>query len=361
MSVLNIPNTFITGTTIQAAPFNANFTAIQTAVNSIDNTNIGAAGIFASQLIPTTAAQATFGGLVGYKFYPATASAVPLTISGFTGQSVDLLDVTLTSGGTNAFKISSTGAATFGFALSAAGLTSTAGVAVGGALTGATTGAFSSTLSAAGLTSTAGVAVGGALTGATTGAFSSTISSSVAYGSAFVLTFPSLGSSGYTAIGAANTSTAGVTGSILNVQNQGVAALLGLDTSGNLGVAGALVAAKTVQGSSNSSTIAYVPPVYTAAGAATASTLHGVFGSTSITFSSGTIAAGGASLTGAAQFASGATYGVAVSSWAVASGTANSPMSFNVQSATATSFVIQAQQASSSTGTITVYWFAIGY
>ena len=68
MSVLVIPNTFVTGTVIQAAPFNSNFSAVATAVNSIDNTNIGAAGIFASQLIPTTTAQATFGGVLSYVF-----------------------------------------------------------------------------------------------------------------------------------------------------------------------------------------------------------------------------------------------------------------------------------------------------
>jgi hypothetical protein len=70
----------VTGTTINAAPFNTNFSAVATAVNSIDNSNIGAAGLFASQLLPTTAAQATFGGAIGYQFLAPSASTVPLTV-----------------------------------------------------------------------------------------------------------------------------------------------------------------------------------------------------------------------------------------------------------------------------------------
>lgn len=68
MSVLNTPNTFVTGTTINAAPFNTNFSAVATAVNNIDATNIGAVGLYASNLLPTNAAQATFGGTTTYTF-----------------------------------------------------------------------------------------------------------------------------------------------------------------------------------------------------------------------------------------------------------------------------------------------------
>ena len=70
-----------------------------------------------------------------------------------------------------------TGATTGNFSstVTAAGITSTNGVTAGGSIIGATTGVFSSTLSAAGITSTAGVAVGGAITGATTGAFSGNV------------------------------------------------------------------------------------------------------------------------------------------------------------------------------------------
>jgi hypothetical protein len=67
-TLCTIPYTFTTGATIQAAPFNANFAALQTCGNAIDNSNIGSAGIYASQIIPTTVGQATFGGSQTYTF-----------------------------------------------------------------------------------------------------------------------------------------------------------------------------------------------------------------------------------------------------------------------------------------------------
>jgi Chaperone of endosialidase len=104
----------VTGTTINAAPFNTNFSAVATAVNSIDNSNIGAAGIFASQLLPTTSAQATFGGTLGYNFLAPSASTTPLTISGVTSQSADIFDVTATSGGTKIWFLDKNGAMVLG-------------------------------------------------------------------------------------------------------------------------------------------------------------------------------------------------------------------------------------------------------
>ncbi len=76
MSILTIPNTFVTGAVIQAAPFNSNFTAVATAVNNIDNTNLGALGIYASQIIPTSAAQALVGGLFGIAGQNATGQVM---------------------------------------------------------------------------------------------------------------------------------------------------------------------------------------------------------------------------------------------------------------------------------------------
>jgi hypothetical protein len=63
-----IPNTFTTGTTINAAPFNANFTALATCGNNIDNSNIGSAGIYASQIICSTVATCTFGATTAVTF-----------------------------------------------------------------------------------------------------------------------------------------------------------------------------------------------------------------------------------------------------------------------------------------------------
>jgi hypothetical protein len=67
-TLCTIPFTFSTGSTIQAAPFNSNFSALQTCGNNIDNSNIGSAGLYASNLLPTTLGQATFGGSQTYLF-----------------------------------------------------------------------------------------------------------------------------------------------------------------------------------------------------------------------------------------------------------------------------------------------------
>ena len=89
MSILIIPNTLREGATINAAPFNGNFTAVATAVNNIDNTNLGALGIYASQIIPTSAAQALVGGLFGIAGQNATGQ-VNLGYDGASGASIYL-------------------------------------------------------------------------------------------------------------------------------------------------------------------------------------------------------------------------------------------------------------------------------
>ena len=153
-----VVHTFVTGETLVAVNLNANPTQWANCFQNIDYRNLGAAGIQASQVIPQSIAQATFGGAFGYTIVPNSSTQVPLTIAGAAGQSVDIFDVTLTLGGARSFYVASDGsthmAATFANALnvtsivdsgtlSAAGITSTAGIAAGGALTGATTGAFS--------------------------------------------------------------------------------------------------------------------------------------------------------------------------------------------------------------------------
>ncbi|MGD0968636.1 MAG: tail fiber domain-containing protein [Candidatus Aquilonibacter sp.] len=115
MSDLVIQYSFSPNTTALSGQVDTNFQDVVTWANgNIDGaTNISF--VYASNVIPTTGAQATFGGTtagVGYKFLAGSTTSVPLTISGVSSISVDLLDVTLTSGGTNVFKIASTGAAT---------------------------------------------------------------------------------------------------------------------------------------------------------------------------------------------------------------------------------------------------------
>jgi hypothetical protein len=93
-----VPYVFNSGTIINATPFNSNFSALQACGNSIDNSNIGSAGLYASNLLPTTSGQATFGGLQPYTFPNSlTANAgsttvVPVTANGASGQTADLAD-----------------------------------------------------------------------------------------------------------------------------------------------------------------------------------------------------------------------------------------------------------------------------
>lgn len=58
----SVPNTFTNGTIAQSALVNANFAAVVACVNNISGANIGPGGLWASNIIPTTVGQATFGG-----------------------------------------------------------------------------------------------------------------------------------------------------------------------------------------------------------------------------------------------------------------------------------------------------------
>ena len=91
MSTLVIPNSFSPGQTAYSGLIDANFTAVATTVNGLlDNSNINPAiGIYASQIIPTTNAQATFGGagsltweIPGYLTIGGSGLLVGTTIGG---------------------------------------------------------------------------------------------------------------------------------------------------------------------------------------------------------------------------------------------------------------------------------------
>jgi hypothetical protein len=146
--------TFTTGQTLTAPVLNSNPTTFSGCFNNIDNTNIGAAGLYPSQLLPTNSSQATFGGSQNYTF-PAN-----LTVNG---------TLTATGGiGSNFYAsaiVPTTGAqATFGGSQL---YTFPNGVAAGGPVSGTTgtfsagvsgtTGIFSSTVSNAGSTSTGAI------------------------------------------------------------------------------------------------------------------------------------------------------------------------------------------------------------
>jgi hypothetical protein len=68
MATVSIPYTFAGGGYAIGANVDANFSACASAINNIDNTNIGIAGLYPSQMLPTTAPQATFGGNQNYMF-----------------------------------------------------------------------------------------------------------------------------------------------------------------------------------------------------------------------------------------------------------------------------------------------------
>jgi hypothetical protein len=95
----NAGNGISNGQPAQASQINSNFSALQFCSNNIDNTNIGSAGLFASQIVPTNLAQATFGGNQTYSFQAPTTTSVPLRVMGTSGQTADLLDLEATPGG----------------------------------------------------------------------------------------------------------------------------------------------------------------------------------------------------------------------------------------------------------------------
>jgi hypothetical protein len=94
-------HTFVNGETLTAANLNANPSQFASCLQNIDYRNVGSAGIFASQIIPQTAAQATFGGSVPYTFSLPPNFSAPLTqANGGTGSA---------NGSINGITLSNTG------------------------------------------------------------------------------------------------------------------------------------------------------------------------------------------------------------------------------------------------------------
>jgi hypothetical protein len=95
---------------------------------------------------------------------------------------------------------------------------------------------------------------------------------------------------------------AGVAAPAMAIAQNGGSNLLALDNSGNLGAAGIIVG-QGVKSSSLATNYSFVPPVYTAAGASVASTLHIVQGT--FTGTGGLVTV---TLSGAAVFSSATSY-----------------------------------------------------
>lgn len=160
------------------------------------------------------------------------------------------------------------------------------------------------------------LAISGALTGGTTGGFSSLVT---AGGLALPLGSFSTPGTNQMTVGV-DSSANGIfrlsngTGVYQFQNGPGSSTYASFGTSaasvpGTFAAVGLTAGTGTVQGSSNASTVSYVPPVYTAAGVAVASTAHIVQGTSSIPAASSTVTI---TLTGAAVFASASSYSVQV-------------------------------------------------
>ena len=321
MSTLTIPNVFVNGTTIQSAPFNANFNAVAASVNSVDNTQIGPAGLFPNQLLPTTGAQATFGGSQPFGFGGVNAAATPgdLTIAesatvgqlffgnGSAAQAATIIGQTnilkfvpqaSLLPGNGAMQLSTTAATFYG----TAGLTAAGQIAAGGT---AATGTVSGDMTAAESATIGGLYLGNGTTAQTASIFSVTNT---------LIFSPS------------NASTVGQM---------------------RLSSAGALSVQPTINATN---TAGYVPPVYTAAGAELAATTHIATGSVQTSTGSGPFT-GTVTLSGAAVFTSNTSYVVAIGN-TVGAGTGSPTISL----ISGTSFILTDNASSAAI----YYWIAIG-
>jgi hypothetical protein len=107
---VSVPFIFTTGTSlVSASTTNSNNAFLLGCANNVDNTQIGAAGIFASQIVPNGVGTATFGGSIGYRFAIGAAAQVPLTIIAASAQSADIFDVFNSALTTKYFGINSSG------------------------------------------------------------------------------------------------------------------------------------------------------------------------------------------------------------------------------------------------------------
>jgi hypothetical protein len=130
-----------TGDTITAANLNGNNNNLITCGNAIDNTNIGSAGIYASQIKPTSTAQAAFGGAQNYTFpqdliFTASAATSPTSVAIWNDNgSTNGLFLNVPTGSTNGVTIGVNG-------VGVASIASSGAISAGtGTVTGASDGA----------------------------------------------------------------------------------------------------------------------------------------------------------------------------------------------------------------------------
>ena len=236
MSSLTIPNSFAPNTTMLSALMNANYAAVVTWSTLIDNTNIGPAGILPTNLRPTSATNAQFGGAYGYTFAPTAVGVVPVTINGQTGQTSDIFQLNLNA--VKKFSVNSGGQAVF--AASPTGVT------------------FTPLPGAIGFTGTTVTSTDVAL-----GGDAGTIAG-------LLLNVPTGSTNGFQfQVAGSNVAT---------ISNAGVFTAAAGNWAGSGSFGGALKAKPTINGHAVST---WVPPLYTsAAGATAAVTAHKEFGRT---------------------------------------------------------------------------------
>jgi len=277
---VNYPYIFVNNvSTVDANTMMADLNDVRTCARTVDNTQIGSAGIYASQVIPTSALQATFGGTIGYTFAGYGNNQTPLTVAAPAAPSVDILDVTNNNGATKYFSVDSTGLAHFnanpGFV----------------DLTTAQTIAGVKTFSAA-LLSANGYTAASSTYGPTSASVNGTID--VQSGGSF------------TVVGGKVLDGAGNDTRIFARGPSGLVRFYGSGQTTEVGAADTVGVGMMSRAGNAFNSLAYMPPVYTSSGAATAATLHSVIGTfTSCTFSSSQTCAGTTvALSGAAVFAS---------------------------------------------------------
>ena len=264
--------TYVANTLAQSNQVNVNENTLYAWANGgIDDTNLNhLVGIYASSITGTTAAQCTFGtnpaASAGYKFVAPSSGLVPLTISGVTGQSVDILDVTLTSGGTKALFVTSAGGVAVGagglaLGIGQLGVSSTVsagqitlgGTGSSGAWDYGVTTAATHTWYVAGVAKMAlstsvltapqvAIPQGGVLLSAGSGLFqagkTNNATQAMDFGNA-------IGAGAYTTIGSMGDTVNTIVGSQFEIKATGTTAQLTVDGAGNLGIVGTLHSAST--------------------------------------------------------------------------------------------------------------------
>lgn len=106
----SIPYAPINGITIaDANQYNANNNFLKGCATSVDNSQIGQSGIYASQIIPNSTSAATFGGSYGYRFDVPVGNQTPLQLFAGPSPTTDIFDVYNNLGTTNYFWVDKNG------------------------------------------------------------------------------------------------------------------------------------------------------------------------------------------------------------------------------------------------------------